>query len=150
MAAALQFPRLGVSACVWREGRVLIVERGKPPFGGFWSLPGGSVEPGEAVKEAALRELREETGVVAALDHLVGLFDVIRRDEAGELAVHFVIACYAGLWIAGEAVAASDASLVEWADPGLLAGRPFTPGVLGAIAEAQSLMGVSVKLHDPH
>lgn len=136
------FPRLGVSACVWRQGRVLIVERAKAPLAGLWSLPGGSVEPGEAVKEAALRELREETGVEAALDHLVGLFDVIRRDDGGELAVHFVIACYAGLWTGGEAVARSDAANVEWVEPGQLGGRAFTPGVLDAIAKAQSLLGL--------
>ena len=140
MAAALQFPRLGVSACVWREGRVLIVERAKPPLQGYWSLPGGSVEPGETVKEAARRELLEETGVVAALDHLVGLFEVIQHDETGALRVHFVIACYTGLWMGGEAMAAGDAAKAEWEDPGLLVGRTFTPGVLGAIATARRLV----------
>lgn len=144
------FPRLGVSACVWRQGRVLIVERAKPPLSGLWSLPGGSVEPGEAVKDAALRELREETGVEAALDHLVGLFDVIRRDEAGALSMHFVIACYAGLWTRGDAIAGSDAAKVEWADPRVLGEREFTPGVLDAIARARTLLGLSVKLDGPH
>ncbi len=136
------FPRLGVSACVWRDGRVLIVERAKPPLVGFWSLPGGSVEPGETVLDGAVRELQEETGIVAALDHLVGLFDVIRRDEAGVLSAHFVVACYAGLWTGGEAIAASDASRVLWAEERDLASLAFTPCVPEAIAQARDILGI--------
>jgi len=140
MADLQQFPRLGVSACVWRGSRVLIIQRGKPPLIGTWSLPGGHVEVGETVREAARRELLEETGVDARLDHLVGLYDLIRRDAEGAVSVHYTIACYTGAWLTGEAVAASDALSVEWADPDRLGNRPFTPNVREAIGDARQLL----------
>lgn len=64
MAGEQQWPKLGVSASVWREGKVLLVQRAKPPLG-IWAFPGGHVEPGERLEEAAARELREETGLSA-------------------------------------------------------------------------------------
>ena len=139
MAADLQFPTLGVSACVWHEGRVLIIQRAKPPAG-IWSLPGGPVDPGETVLAAARRELREETNVEAALDHLAGIFDVIRHDDEGILQVHYAVACYTGLWTAGVATAGSDALSVQWADPDRLGGLAFTPGVREAIARAREML----------
>lgn len=140
MAKAAQFPKLGVSACVWQGTRVLIVERAKAPMAGFWSLPGGHVEPGETVKQAALRELQEETGIEASLDHLAGLFDLIAHDDEGQLQIHYVIACYTGRWTKGVAKAHSDAASVLWADRGQLEDRPFTPGVREAIAAARDLL----------
>lgn len=141
MAHDQQFPRLGVSACVWRGPHVLIIQRRKPPLSGTWSLPGGHVEVGETVHEAARRELREETGIEAELDRLVGLYDLIRRDALGAVSVHYAIACFAGTWRSGEAAAASDALTVEWVDPDRLGNRPFTPNVREAIAEARRLRG---------
>ena len=88
---------------------MLIVERAKAPLIGMWSLPGGRVEAGERVKDAALRELHEETGIVAALDHLVGIYDLIQRGSSGLLQVHFAIACFTGPWTGGVAIAGSDA-----------------------------------------
>jgi 8-oxo-dGTP diphosphatase len=140
MADNQQFPKLGVSACVWRDGRVLIIQRAKPPLVGHWSLPGGHVEPGETVLDAAHRELREETGIAADLRHLVGLYDLIRRDDAGAIAVHYAIACYAGHWRAGEAMASSDAAAVRWALPEALDGLAFTPNVREAIARGKTLL----------
>ena len=75
-----QFPKLGVSAAIWRDGKVLLAQRGKEPLKGVWSLPGGSVEHGEEIRKAALRELKEETGVDAELFGVVDVADVIRRD----------------------------------------------------------------------
>ena len=109
------FPRLGASACVWRGDRVLIVQRGKPPLAGVWSLPGGAVEPGETVKAAAARELMEETGVAAELTQLVDIADVIRRDRGGAIEFHYAIACFTGPWKAGEPMAQSDARAARWA-----------------------------------
>ncbi len=143
MAGEQQWPRLGVSAAVWRDGKVLLVQRAKPPAG-IWAFPGGHVEPGEGLMEAAARELREETGLVATFTGLVGLYDVIRRDAAGELSVHYVIACYFGLADEGEPVAASDAAAVTWADPDRLGGFTLAVNMAEAIASARELLKARV------
>lgn len=142
MTAPQQLPRLGASACVFRDGRVLIVQRGKAPGRGIWSLPGGHVEPGETAMAAAQRELGEETGIAANLDHLVGLFDIVRRDAAGTVTLHYAIACYAGHWRSGEAEAASDALAVRWVAPDELSGLAFAPHVKDAIGRAWVLLNL--------
>ena len=100
------FPRLGASACVWKAGKVLLVQRAKAPVG-LWSLPGGQVERGETALAAAERELLEETGITARLSAFVGLYEIIRQDPP----FHYAIACYGGFWTAGKATASSDAKL---------------------------------------
>jgi ADP-ribose pyrophosphatase YjhB (NUDIX family) len=76
-------PRLTVDAVVVRQGRVLLVRRGRPPFEGSWALPGGFVEPGESVEQAVVREVREETGLEARVERMVGLFSRPGRDPRG-------------------------------------------------------------------
>lgn len=97
-------PAVGV-VCL-KDDQVLLIRRGTPPRLGEWSLPGGRIEPGEAVQQAALRELREETGVEA---DLVGLIDVVDGifAEAGR---HYVLIDYAAVWRSGEVVAGDDAA----------------------------------------
>ena len=104
MTAAQQLPKLGASACVWKDGKVLLIQRARPPLG-LWSLPGGHVEFGETALAAAQRELLEESGVHADLAEFVGLYEIIRANPA----LHYAIACYCGLWTSGEARASSDA-----------------------------------------
>lgn len=97
-------PAVGV-VCL-RGDEVLLIRRGTPPMLGEWSLPGGRIEPGERAVDAALRELREETGVEA---EIVGLIDVVDGffPEAGE---HYVLIDYLAVWRAGEPVAGDDAA----------------------------------------
>ena len=111
------FPKLGVSACVWKDSKVLLIQRAKVPLSGSWYFPGGHVELGEAALAAANRELLEETGVRADLKSLIGIYDVIRRDATGAIAVHYAIACYGGHWRGGEVSPASDALAARWFDP---------------------------------
>lgn len=115
-------PAVGV-VCL-RGDEVLLIRRGRPPRIGEWSLPGGRIEPGETVRTAALRELREETGVEA---ELVGLIDVVDGlfPEAGR---HYVLIDFAARWRSGEPVAGDDAAaaafkplsmiddLIDWAE----------------------------------
>ena len=115
-------PAVGV-VCL-RGDEVLLIRRGKPPRLGEWSLPGGRIEPGEAAVDAALRELREETGVEAVIGGLVDVVDGI-FPEAG---LHYVLIDYAATWRSGEPVAGDDAmeaafhpvvaidDLIEWAE----------------------------------
>src|SRR5687767_15985077 len=128
MSDAKPLPRIGVSACVWRDGKVLLVERGKEPWKGKWSLPGGSLEFGETVREAARRELAEETGIEADLVRLVDVDDAIMRDEKGGPIAHYAIVCFTGHWRRGEAEARDDVSRVQWADLHTLDRLDMTPG----------------------
>ena len=140
MSSAQQFPKLGVSASVWRDGKLLLVQRAKPPVG-IWAFPGGHVEAGERLEEAVARELLEETGLTARFDGLLGLYDVIRRDASGLVSVHYVIACYVGFAAPGDPVAASDAAAAEWADPDQLGGYVLAPNIAEAIATARLRLG---------
>jgi 8-oxo-dGTP diphosphatase len=98
-------PAVGVVCLRGRE--VLLIRRGKPPRLGEWSLPGGRIETGERAAEAALRELKEETGVQA---ELAGLLDVVDGLFPGDPPRHYVLIDYAAHWIAGEPVAGDDAA----------------------------------------
>lgn len=83
--------RVGVGAVVVRDGKILLVKRRNPPSANMWSLPGGHVEPGESVLEAAVRELEEETGVVGRPLGVIDITDLFVRNEKGELATRYVI-----------------------------------------------------------
>ena len=99
-------PTPAVGVVCFRGEEVLLIRRGQPPRLGEWSLPGGRIEPGERVVEAALRELREETGVEARLASLIDVVDGIFLD-AGR---HYVLIDYVAVWVAGEPVAGDDAA----------------------------------------
>ena len=138
MATSQHFPKLAVSACIWRGGKVLLVQRAKPPAG-LWAFPGGHVEPGETLHFAAARELREETGMTAEFSGLVGLYDVIRHDAAGVLTLHYVIACYLGTAGPEEPVAASDAMAAGFVDPDRLGGYHLAPNIADALGAARKM-----------
>ncbi|MEM7426978.1 MAG: NUDIX hydrolase [Pseudomonadota bacterium] len=126
-------PLIGVSAAVWREGKVLLALRGKQPSKDLWSLPGGHVELGETLEEAALRELMEETSIRARIEEHTHWLDIIRRDEAGEVETHYVIAVFRAVWLSGEAVAGDDAAAVQWRGPDDLDDLAMTPGTADRI-----------------
>jgi 8-oxo-dGTP diphosphatase len=96
-------PAAGV-VCL-RGGEVLLIRRGTPPRQHEWSLPGGRIEWGETAVRAVLRELREETGVEAAV---LGLLDIV--DGLFPPDHHYVLVDFAARWISGEPVAGDDAS----------------------------------------
>ena len=102
-------PAVGV-VCV-RGEEVLLIRRGTPPRQGEWSLPGGRVEPGEPVREAALRELKEETSVDAVLVDLVDVVDAVFQNRAGDLITrHYVLIDFVARWQSGEPTAGDDAA----------------------------------------
>jgi len=96
-------PAVGV-VCI-KGDEVLLIQRGKPPKKGEWSLPGGHIEPGERLVDAAIRELIEETGVKAEIGGLIDVVDGI-FPEANR---HYVLIDYWARWVSGEAVAGDDA-----------------------------------------
>jgi len=95
-------PIVGVGALVWREDKILLVKRGKPPAKGEWSLPGGAQELGETIEETARREVREETGCEIGELTFLGAFDSIERDANGEVLYHFTLVDFEAEWVAGE------------------------------------------------
>ena len=109
--------RVGVGAVIIRDGQVLLVKRGREPAKGLWAVPGGAVEPGETLQEAAEREIFEESGVVIRAGEPIFAFDLIEKDETGALKFHYVIVDLRAEYVSGEPVAADDASDARWLKP---------------------------------
>ena len=107
-------PVLGVSTFVRRGESVLLVRRGKAPLRDIWAFPGGSVEFGESLAEAAAREVLEETGLTVAVGEPIDHAEIILRDESGAAERHYVLVVLAGTWQAGEPVAGDDAAEARW------------------------------------
>jgi len=124
------YPRVGVGAIVIEKERVLLVRRGIPPSLGLWAIPGGSVEIGETLKEAAEREILEETGVRVEADRPVYSFDFIERDENGEIRFHYVIVDLMARYAGGEVRAADDAADAKWLTWKEIESLPVSPNTL--------------------
>lgn len=110
------FPIAAVSCAVVREGRLLMVRRRNSPNAGRLALPGGKVEPGERLADAAERELREETGVRAMSREPFTAVDVMERDSEGRLRFHYVVVVMRMEWEVGEPTAGDDATHACWMD----------------------------------
>ncbi len=108
-------PVCGVGVVCFKDDQVLLVKRAKPPITREWSIPGGGQELGETTREAALRELKEETGVDARLIGLIDVIDTVRKDEEGRIQFHYTLVDFAAEWLAGEPVADDDVSDARWA-----------------------------------
>jgi ADP-ribose pyrophosphatase YjhB (NUDIX family) len=110
-------PLVGVGTVIIEDDRVLLVKRGHPPLAGEWSIPGGVLELGETLREAALREAREETCLVVETADLLGVYDRVLRDDDGHTIYHFVLVDFLCRRVGGEAQAADDADEVCWFTP---------------------------------
>lgn len=108
-------PLVGVGGIVVHENRVLLVQRGTEPLKGQWSIPGGLIDVGETLREAVIREVREETGLAVEPIELVELLDRIHREEK-RVRYHYVIADYLCRVEGGTLEAASDADAVRWVE----------------------------------
>ena len=107
-------PQVAVGAIVFKEDKVLLVLRGKPPAENLWSIPGGSVELGETLQEATEREIREEAGITIKAREPVYTFDVLERDNKGNVRFHYVIVDLSADYISGELRPGDDAVDVRW------------------------------------
>ena len=107
-------PQVAVGAIVVKDNKVLLVKRSQPPGKGLWAIPGGGVELGETLQEAAEREVREETGITVRTRNPVCAFDLIDRDDAGRIRFHYVIVDFMADYVGGKAKPNDDASEVCW------------------------------------
>jgi 8-oxo-dGTP diphosphatase len=136
-------PYLAVSAAIFRDGRVLIVRRARPPAHGLYTLPGGGVELGETLEQAVIREVHEETGLAIAPLELVGFRQAIARDASGRVERHFVILPFAARWVEGEIALNEELAEAQWRNPAELAGLKTTEGLAQIVAAAQRVAGLS-------
>jgi ADP-ribose pyrophosphatase len=113
-SAESTFPQVGVGAVVIKEEKILLVKRNKSPQKGKWAIPGGSVELGETLQEAAEREIREETSLRIKAREPVYCFDLIERNEKGELKFHYVIIDLEADYIWGELHPSDDVLDAKW------------------------------------
>jgi 8-oxo-dGTP diphosphatase len=119
---------------------VLLATRTRPPALGALTLPGGLVEPGERLTEAALRELQEEVEVEAEIIGFNGHAERIERDGDGRVKHHYVIASFIARWVSGEPRPGPEAGEIVWADPHALHGLPLTEGLRALLRRGAAML----------
>ncbi len=110
-------PICGVGVIAFKDDMVLLIRRGKEPRRGEWSIPGGAVELGEPLREAARREFAEECGGEIELRDLVEAADIITRDETGRVKFHYVVVDFWAKWRGGTLTPSSDIVEARWVKP---------------------------------
>jgi len=106
-------PLIGVGAVIVQDNRALLIRRGQPPLLGEWSLPGGVLECGETLREAAVREALEETGLVVEVSDMLGVYERVIRND-GRVRYHYVLIDFLCHPVGGELKAGSDAAEAGW------------------------------------
>jgi 8-oxo-dGTP diphosphatase len=133
-------PLLGVGAVVFNDGKVLLIERGKEPLKGWWTVPGGLVEIGERLEAAAGRETLEETGLIVKPVAVAAVFQQIMPDVEERTEFHYVIVDYLCELEAGTVQAASDVAKAGWFTPEEAKRLRMAPGTSGVIDSALALL----------
>jgi 8-oxo-dGTP diphosphatase len=132
-------PYLAVSAAIFRDGKVLLAKRARPPVTGVYTLPGGVVEIGETLAEAVVREVMEETALAIEPIALAGYRNVVVRDAEGRVQRHFVVLPFASRWLAGEFTPGEELAEGGWFDPTVIRELATTEGLADIIAAAFTL-----------
>ncbi|RCK31394.1 NUDIX hydrolase [Thalassospira profundimaris] len=107
-------PLIGVGAVVWHQDHVLLIQRGKEPNAGSWSIPGGAQELGETVREAVCREVMEETGVKISNPILVDTVDLISRTEEDKIEYHYTLVDFVAVALNPDICLGGDAADAKW------------------------------------
>jgi 8-oxo-dGTP diphosphatase len=128
-------PRVAVGTVVFRDGAVLLVRRAKPPSEGLWAIPGGSVELGETLQQAAERELFEETGVRARAGTPCFAFDAVHKDRSGRVRFHYVVVDLRAEFVSGEPKPGDDVLEARWVRPGELEAMAVSERTLDLLRE---------------
>ena len=136
-------PVVAVGVLVRRGDEILLVQRGKPPHRGSWSIPGGHLRFGETITEAAVREVREECGIEIKLRDSRLVLNRIGRTEAG-IQYHFVIIDLLADWVSGDALAGDDADAIQWVRPDEVHKLRTSPGLAKYIRDMLKSPGAAV------
>jgi 8-oxo-dGTP diphosphatase len=131
-----QRPILGVGALIFNGDSILLIERGREPLKGFWSLPGGAVETGERLEDAVVREVFEETGLRVAPQRVALIFERIMRDEHGSAEYHYLLIDYMCEVLGGDLCAGDDSDCARWFSLDAIEQLPMTEGTLEVIRRA--------------
>ncbi len=108
-------PLVGVGAIIRSDDRIVLIRRSHEPSRGRWTFPGGLVELGETVRDAARREALEETGLLVEIEEVAAVLDNVIRDEEGRIRYHYVIVDFLARPVGGRLQPGSDVSDVRWA-----------------------------------
>lgn len=140
---------VGAGVVILKRGEtgleVLLIRRGKPPRMGDWSIPGGRLELGETVREAAAREIREETNLTVADLELIDVVDTFQKDTAGNVVAHWTLVDFRAWWGGDTPRAGSDAAEVRWVPIGELGSYNLWHETSRIIVEAVHLPIVPIK-----
>lgn len=107
-------PIVGVSALVLKDKKILLVRRAHEPRKSQWSLPGGVIELGETIRNAAIREIREECSIEIEIQKTLDVLDRIFRDAQGRVQYHYVLVVLLARYKSGKLRASSDIDAAEW------------------------------------
>ena len=132
-------PIVGVGAVIVENGRALVVRRGTEPLKGEWSIPGGVVELGETLRQAAVREAEEETGLEVEAGEALEVVDRIMRDPQQKIQYHYVLVDFLCRRISGEARSGADASELRWITPEELQNFPIAESASAVLRKAFAL-----------
>ena len=137
-----EVPLVGVGAIIIENAHVLLVKRAHPPLQAQWSIPGGVLEIGELVREAAIREAREETGLIVESADLLGVYDRVLRNAEQRVQYHYVLIDFLCRRVGGELQAASDATEVRWFTGEELPALNLAEDTLDVIRKGFAILGI--------
>jgi ADP-ribose pyrophosphatase YjhB (NUDIX family) len=136
---ARPMPELAVSAAIFRNGKVLVVQRAHPPAQGLWTLPGGRVEVGERLVDAVIREIAEETALTINVIGLAGYREIILPEAVGTRGRHFVILPFAARWLSGEIALNDELADGRWMAVDEVRDLSTTEGLFEILRQAETL-----------
>jgi len=133
-----QYPLVAASAIIFKEEKLLLIKRANEPSKGKWSIPGGIIELGETIYEAARREVLEECSIDIEITKIFNVMDNIIRDEDGSIRFHYILVDVLARYVSGEIKAQSDAEDCLWFTSEELAGLDMNPRLHEVLARAFS------------